>query len=175
MTSPAPGPGAAPAASYFGPTAGYASWGRRVAATILDTAVLVVLYLLVMGCGTALSALVARLADPERFADGTMPPIMVVGMALSLLASLVGMFCYRWLLHARSGQTLAKRWLGIRVVDADTGRPPTRTASFLREVVYVVTSQCCFLITLVDVLWPLWDERAQTLHDKAGGTVVITA
>jgi len=25
----------------------------------------------------------------------------------------------------------------------------------------------------LDLLWPLWDRRNQTLHDKAAGTVVL--
>ena len=28
-------------------------------------------------------------------------------------------------------------------------------------------------LVLLDVLWPLWDEQKQTLHDKAAGTFVI--
>ena len=27
---------------------------------------------------------------------------------------------------------------------------------------------------IIDLLWPLWDERRQTLHDKAVGCYVIT-
>ena len=29
------------------------------------------------------------------------------------------------------------------------------------------------LLILVDLLWPLWDARRQTLHDKIAGTVVL--
>jgi uncharacterized RDD family membrane protein YckC len=28
-------------------------------------------------------------------------------------------------------------------------------------------------VGLLDVLWPLWDAKNQTLHDKAVGTVVL--
>ena len=28
---------------------------------------------------------------------------------------------------------------------------------------------------LLDVLWPLWDDRNQALHDKPASTVVIRA
>lgn len=28
---------------------------------------------------------------------------------------------------------------------------------------------------LLDVLWPLWDGKRQTLHDKIAGTVVVEA
>ena len=26
---------------------------------------------------------------------------------------------------------------------------------------------------ILDILWPLWDQQNQTLHDKAAGTVVL--
>ena len=26
---------------------------------------------------------------------------------------------------------------------------------------------------IIDMLWPLWDDRNQTLHDKVVGTVVL--
>ena len=29
------------------------------------------------------------------------------------------------------------------------------------------------LFTILDSLWPLWDERRQALHDKAGATNVV--
>jgi uncharacterized RDD family membrane protein YckC len=29
------------------------------------------------------------------------------------------------------------------------------------------------VIWVLDMLWPLWDSKRQTLHDKAVGTVVI--
>jgi uncharacterized RDD family membrane protein YckC len=30
------------------------------------------------------------------------------------------------------------------------------------------------VIYLVNILWPLWDPRKQTLHDKVAGTLVVT-
>ena len=29
------------------------------------------------------------------------------------------------------------------------------------------------ILNLLDVLWPLWDEKKQALHDKVAGTNVV--
>lgn len=29
------------------------------------------------------------------------------------------------------------------------------------------------LVTIIDLLFPLWDQKRQALHDKIGGTVVV--
>jgi uncharacterized RDD family membrane protein YckC len=65
------------------------------------------------------------------------------------------------------GQSLAKRWLGIRVVSAETGKPCTFGQSFLRN----------FLLTILGPIdWIfIFGERHQRLGDKAAGTVVIDA
>ena len=33
----------------------------------------------------------------------------------------------------------------------------------------------CFIVTILDYLWPLWDDRNQALHDKIVNTLVIQA
>ena len=30
-------------------------------------------------------------------------------------------------------------------------------------------------VGLIDVLWPLWDDKNQCLHDKAASTIVVRA
>jgi uncharacterized RDD family membrane protein YckC len=60
-------------------------------------------------------------------------------------------------------------------VDATGNIPPLGTL-FIRLLVQVGMSFVPFLsifLILLDVLWPLWDEKKQTLHDKAAGTFVI--
>ena len=59
----------------------------------------------------------------------------------------------------------------IKVVDSNGGFLTQGTA-FLRLVVRVALSMVPFL-PLLDLLWPLWDERRQTLHDKAVNCYVI--
>lgn len=75
--------------------------------------------------------------------------------------------------HSRSGQTLGKRMMGIKVVSLRTGEPPSLGAATGRIGIYLMLS---FLPggQLLDVLWPVWDKPyEQALHDKVAGTRVI--
>ena len=78
----------------------------------------------------------------------------------------------------RNGQTLGKQALKIRVVRVD-GQPMNYATGALREWVartLVFQLAAAFVLgiaTLLDYLWPLWDERNQALHDKLASTVVM--
>jgi uncharacterized RDD family membrane protein YckC len=73
------------------------------------------------------------------------------------------------------GQTLGKRALGIRVVDARTaasiGYPRGIGRAAGKFVANLLTNAC--LIGLLDYLWMLWDRENQTLHDKMVGSYVV--
>lgn len=64
------------------------------------------------------------------------------------------------------GQSLAKQWLGVRVVDAKTGEPCTWGRSFLRNIFT--------LLGPIDWIF-IFGENHQRLGDKAAGTVVVVA
>ena len=80
----------------------------------------------------------------------------------------------------RNGQTLGKQALGIRVVRLD-GKPMNYGTGALREwvartLIFQLAAAFLFALpTLLDLLWPLWDERNQSLHDKIATTVVMRA
>jgi uncharacterized RDD family membrane protein YckC len=144
--------------------ADYASWGRRLGAYLLDVLVLVVPFIAIV-----VIALVA--GDPEDENDTAWA---VIGF--SYLAWLVLPFLYFTLMHGReSGQTLGKRWLGIRVVDDHTGRSVGYGRAFGRYAITFVFSLFFFIPLLLDYLWPLWDRKNQALHDKVVGSVVVKA
>ena len=44
--------------------------------------------------------------------------------------------------------------------------------AFLRSLVALLLGYTV-IVGILDVLWPLWDKKNQTLHDKAVGTVVL--
>ena len=95
----------------------------------------------------------------------------VIGIAY--LLTLVVPFIYFTVMHGReSGQTLGKRWVGIRVADGATGRSIGYGRAFGRYAITVVFG--IFVIpALLDYLWPLWDRKNQALHDKVVGSVVV--
>lgn len=82
-------------------------------------------------------------------------------------------FAYSWVLLMGWGHTLGMALVHLRAVDAEEGRSPLSPAraglrSLMGAVMTIVP-----LAGLLDVLWPLWDPRNQTIHDKVAGTVVL--
>lgn len=71
------------------------------------------------------------------------------------------------------GQTVGNLATSTRVVDAATAQPPPRNRAAVRWAVQLVLN-ITFVGGILDVLWPLWDPRNQTLHDKAAGTLMVT-
>jgi uncharacterized RDD family membrane protein YckC len=79
---------------------------------------------------------------------------------------------------AQNGQTWGKQVLGIRVV-RDSGQPVEFGFAMLREVVvkYLLFSFVggfFFSIpTIVNYLWPLWDDENRCLHDMIVSSHVV--
>jgi uncharacterized RDD family membrane protein YckC len=145
-----------------------ASWGSRVGATLLDWLILVVPV-------TVLIVVVVVIALNST-AGG-----IVTGI-LAGLAYLVALLLYAPLLMGRegehNGQTWGKQIVGIRVV-RDTGQPVDVAFGFLREFVvkgllFGFAGSFFFSIpTLVDYLWPLWEDENRCLHDLLVKTHVV--
>lgn len=88
-----------------------------------------------------------------------------------LIALLAPPAYYTWFEGSPSGQTPGKRLLGIRVVDAATGRSIGHGHALVRSVMRIVSAMLCW----VGYLWMLWDPERQTWHDKVAGSVVVPA
>lgn len=108
-------------------------------------------------------------------------------VASYVVVFLVG-FVYFTVMHARWGQTLGKKALGIRLVKAsDLSAVSWGQAIGRQAIVYVITAGTSALnllspvagflglVGLLDNAWILWDDRRQALHDKVAGTVVVKA
>ena len=101
-------------------------------------------------------------------------------ISLTILAVYV---VYEVVSSHRTGATPGKKAVGISVRLRDQARPPpmkvgpegTRSRgrqphrAFLPSVLRPLGS----LFTLFDVLWPLWDDKKQAIHDKVVGTNVV--
>jgi uncharacterized RDD family membrane protein YckC len=95
--------------------------------------------------------------------------VMFAGLAL---AALVGTVLYHTLLVGRSGQTVGKKALGVRVVDAGNGTV-IGTGRALGRYLFAafISGNICGL----GYLWAIWDGRKQTWHDKVVSSVVVEA
>jgi uncharacterized RDD family membrane protein YckC len=83
---------------------------------------------------------------------------------------------YDTLMTAKSGQTLGKKWLKMRVADLDNGATPSvQTALIRAAVLWLPFAFCCACIwTAISGGWSYFDKPyKQGLHDKAAKTVVV--
>lgn len=98
----------------------------------------------------------------------------------SLLQSLVGCvlyMAYDTVMTSRTGQTLGKKWLGLRVANLDNGSTPSVATSLTRAaVLWIPFAFCCACLwTAVSGGWSYFDKPyKQGLHDKAAKTVVVS-
>lgn len=150
----------------------YAEWIDRVLAALIDgamTAALMIVLFIIFGALSAASAGVGGDDNP------LMGGILCMGMLVTVISVFgVGIFNKVWLVSKR-GASIGQGVMNLKVVDATGNIPPIGTL-IIRLLVQVGMSFVPFLslfLILADALWPLWDEKKQTLHDKAAGTYVI--
>ncbi|MFJ1974649.1 RDD family protein [Streptomyces sp. NPDC087903] len=106
--------------------------------------------------------------DSDKFEVGR-------SFAQSLVAAVL-YIAYDTILISRSGQTLGKKWLGMRVANLDNGATPSVQNTLVRSaVLWIPFAFCCACIwTAIAGGWSFFDKPyKQGLHDKAGKTVVV--
>lgn len=82
---------------------------------------------------------------------------------------------FQWYLVATTGQSLAKRWLGMQIVRLDGALPGFLHGVVLRSWIVLAIAYIPYLgqlVALVDVLMIFGEER-RCLHDHIAGTRVI--
>ncbi len=88
---------------------------------------------------------------------------------LSFVSLVIAVVYFVFLQQKMGGQTLGKKALGIKVVDA-SGKVPSYVTLFLREIIGKLISAIIFGIGYLMVVW---DSKKQGLHDKIASTFVI--
>jgi uncharacterized RDD family membrane protein YckC len=82
----------------------------------------------------------------------------------------VAFFVWNTLIRqGRTGYSIGKTVVGIRLVRISTGEPMGAGLCFVRQLAHYVDSLVCYL----GWFWPLWDAKRQTLADKIMATVVV--
>lgn len=150
-----------------------AGWWRRVGARILDGILIAVV-----------GGLVANQLVPGVWTDyldwatgatdlSAQPPAQLLERlsSWSLVVGVVGLV-YEVVLVKLLGGTLGKLALGLRVRLRDEPGLVGWGTSLLRGLVYQL-SGIFTPIYFLNVLWPLWDEKNQALHDKVARTNVV--
>ncbi|MFE4870658.1 RDD family protein [Streptomyces sp. NPDC056682] len=96
---------------------------------------------------------------------------------LWLLISLVAYIGYDTLMVSKSGQTLGKKWFGLRVAMLNDGSVPTTNASLARAaVLWAPFVLCCYCLWDIVLIITIVVDKPyrQGWHDKAGKTVVVS-
>jgi uncharacterized RDD family membrane protein YckC len=157
--------------SYGGPP--FASFGARLGGLLIDALITAIIPAI---------GVIALIAGPHKDREictvngqlGTCRPPSAVSwalFALFLAAGFVFAIYYYVFLLGRTGQTIGRKAVGIKVVDKLTGQPIGAARGFVRFLVQVVASGAlCWL----GYFWMLWDEEKQTWHDKVANSYVIT-
>ncbi|MEV5171938.1 RDD family protein [Streptomyces flaveolus] len=158
------GPGGYPA----DPLAGMpplADSGKRTLARIIDMILVgIVVLLLTWAFGVS-----EYTVDGERMQVGR-------SLAQSFIAAVL-YIAYDTFMMTRSGQTLGKKWLGLRVANLENGATPSVQTMLIRSLVlWVPFAFCCACIwTAISGGWSFFDKPyKQGLHDKAAKTVVVS-
>ncbi|MFC4146661.1 RDD family protein [Micromonospora mangrovi] len=111
--------------------------------------------------------------DPARMMGEFFVPIFLAELGLMLV-----MLALYWLYHVeyahRTGQTLGKKAMKIRIVPVDPARTLTRGMAGKRYLIEFVAGSLVPFLNYLDGFWQLWDKPwQQCLHDKFAGTVVV--
>ncbi|HZG51954.1 MAG TPA: RDD family protein [Pyrinomonadaceae bacterium] len=150
----------------------YAEWIDRVFAALIDGALNIAVMIVLFMIFGALAAATAGVGGDDNPLPGG---IFCMGMLVTFVSVFgLGIFNKIYLVSKR-GASIGQGVMKLKVVDATGNIPPLGTL-IIRLLVQVGLSfipVLAFFLVLADVLWPLWDEQKQTLHDKAAGTFVI--
>ena len=158
------------------PKEAYTSWGTRVLAWIIDSVPIFVL----VGIGQGISALTGETSCTTSSTGGysaycSSSP-SVLGLLVSGLASILALAYAVWNYGYKQGTTgssIGKGIMKFKVVSEKTWQPIGFGMSVARELCYVVASAACGIVWIVAVLFPLWDDKRQTLVDKIITTVAV--
>jgi uncharacterized RDD family membrane protein YckC len=127
------------------PTYSYASWGKRVGASLLDFFAPWVVAFILLRVSIALGVIV-------------------------YVAAVVWTF-YNIYQGGQKGSRWGQKIIGIRMLKETTGQPVGGWFAIGRAFVHILDSIPCY----IGYLWPLWDSKKQTFADKIMGTVVVNA
>jgi uncharacterized RDD family membrane protein YckC len=139
--------------------------GKRTLARIID--------MVLVGIVVWLVTLVFRVNELQMSSDRIE---VGKGFAQSIIVAVLYV-AYDTLLIAKTGQTLGKKWLGMRVANLEDGSTPSTQTSLTRALVlWIPFAFCCACIwTAIAGGWSFFDKPyKQGLHDKAAKTVVVS-
>ena len=160
-----------------------ASWGRRLGAWLIDGVILVILTYIgarvfVPGYIDTVQQFLDAAGAQDQAAMNALVSQLTSESAKAGLLSWVITAVYCIAFWTTTAQTPGKMAVGISVRRADQPGPLDLLTSVRRRLISIVqilpvVGGIYFLIFLIDYLWPLWDDKRQSLHDKVAQTQVV--
>jgi uncharacterized RDD family membrane protein YckC len=142
----------------YAPPGQLAGWPIRVGASLLDS--------LIASIPMILGTLVGIVVNGGQEELGTAGGIFIAGGYLLTIGIAIW---NRIIQQGRTGQSFGKKVCNLKIVHAQTGQLIGVGSTFGREICATFFNNICPL----NVLWPLWDEKQQTWHDKIVNDIVI--
>jgi uncharacterized RDD family membrane protein YckC len=171
---PQPGAPAFPQWQPLAPNgARLADFGQRLGAYVIDVLIVSAAWIPIVVIATVSSIvfLDQRAASDAAFALG------LFGLwGFGLLVLFAAYYVYLVEMMFRTGQTIGKRIMNIRIVPVDPGATLTRAMAARRWLVEIPGGLLlsCVAFAYIDGLWQLWDKPyRQCLHDKFAQTAVV--
>ena len=153
-----------------------ATFGQRVLALLVDVLISMIgLIPMIIGVIMLVAAAPTELYVDEygmTQSDGGNGSVAVIGgllVGLGVLLSIAISLWNRVFKMGRTGQSVGKKVIGLKLVDDKTGQPIGAGQCFLRELVSNIVNQLIYL----SYLWMLWDDNKQTIADKAVHSTVV--
>jgi uncharacterized RDD family membrane protein YckC len=138
---------------------------------LIDAVIIAVVQAIVSALFRKSNALTLHFTDTMN--NGTVRHGRVDFLAI-IVVTIVALAYNTILVGGARGQTVGMMAVGIRAVrdgtyDGAVGYGKAAARWLLQIVFWIVL----VIPWILDMLWPLWDGKNQTLHDKAVGTVVL--
>lgn len=163
-----------PGQQHGGPAPAYASWGRRIGAYLIDGIVPAVVYSIGAGVLAATTETTTTLTTDPVLGTRTTETSDVSGVGLA-----VALLCYAiaiaftiwntWIRQGRTGYSLGKQALGIKLVKDGTDTPPGVGLNIGRSFAHILDALPCYL----GFIWPLFDAKNRTFADMLCTTTVV--
>lgn len=144
-------------------TYNYATYGKRFIAALIDF------------CLTWVAAAILFTFSFALLFSDAIRPLAIVLMFVSVLW-IPAMVIYNAIIRqGKSGQTIGKSKMRIRLIKEDSGAPIGVGYAFLRGLTaYALNSITGGIFLIVDLLFPAFDSKKQRVIDKMLQTVVIS-
>lgn len=158
----------------------FASWGSRALSTIVDTLIVgvVTIPLVIIGLSPHFVS-TGFVGDQATTLVYTKRPVV---LALVVVVQIVWAFYVMFVVSGPRGATVGMRVAKIRIVDTNYSGI-SKGRAIVRYLVHnpLVTGLDIFsrgigvLYALLDILWPLWNKKHQSIHDLIVKTYVVVS